>query len=104
MRELSDGRVLVHDFAGCTIEEVLRACSLSFDALFPERLIEHAHRERQPFPAADVLRALADEALIVAVTAANITQGATLSRKDYERLILAAERIQAARSLALARS
>ena len=37
VRELDDGRVLVHDFAGCSVEDVLVAVGLSFDALFPER-------------------------------------------------------------------
>jgi DNA primase len=101
VRELDDGRVLVHCFAGCGIEEILGALGLEFDALFPEKLIEHGKRERRPFPANDVLRALADESLLVAVAAANLGQKIELTDADRERLILAAARIQAGRSLAL---
>lgn len=32
VRELDDGRVLVHDFAGCSVEEVLAAVGMTFDA------------------------------------------------------------------------
>jgi hypothetical protein len=98
---LDDGRVLLHCFADCGVGEVLGALGLGFDALFPEKPIEHGPRERRPFPAADVLRALADETLLVAVAAANLGQKIELSDADRERLFLAAERIEAGRELAL---
>ena len=101
IRELDDGRVLVHCFAGCSVEEVLSALGLEFDALFPERQIENGPHERRSFPAADVLRALADETMLVTVAAANIAQGVALTEEDRERLRVASERIQTARRLAL---
>lgn len=101
IRELPDGRVLLHDFAGCGVESVLGALGLEFDALYPERpLGDHLPRERRPFNPHDVLAALADEALFVAVASANLGQGVELSSGDRERLLVAAERIGAARSLA----
>jgi hypothetical protein len=52
LRELDDGRVLVHDFAGCAVEEVLAAAGLTFDALYPERATGHqVRRTRSPFEA-----------------------------------------------------
>jgi hypothetical protein len=99
--EKDDGRVLLHCFSGCSVEEILLATGLEFDALFPPIPIEHAPCERRPFPAADVLQALADESLLVAVAGENIGQGIELSESDRARCTLAAERIQAARSLAL---
>lgn len=101
IRELDDGRVLLHCFAGCSVEEVLASVGLTFDALFPEKLVENAKPLRRPFPAGDVLEALASEALIVAVAASNIRQGMTLTDEDHERLWTAANRIEQARSLAL---
>lgn len=101
VRELPDGRVLMHDFAGCAIGEIVAAVGLDLSDLFPERSIKHAKGERRPFPAADVLRALADETLLVAVAAGNIAQGVTLTDADRERLLVAAERVQAGRGLAL---
>ncbi|MEK6212232.1 MAG: DNA primase [Pseudomonadota bacterium] len=95
IRELDDGRVLVHDFAGCAVEDVLSAVGLTFDALFPERLGEFKP-ERRPFPAADVLRAVGFETLLVATAAGNIANGIRLSETDRQRLSLAAGRIAAA--------
>lgn len=97
IRELDDGRVLVHCFAGCDVHSVLSAVGLSFDDLFPPRdLGQQAKRERRPFPAADVLRAIAFEALVVAVAGSSLLAGEPFNAVDRERLILAVSRIQAA--------
>ena len=99
IRELGDGRVLAHCFGGCGIEEVLGAVRLGVDALCPDKPIQHAKGEQRPFHALDVLECLATEAMIIAVAAANLQQGVTLSDADRGRLLLAAERIQSARRL-----
>lgn len=97
IRELPDGRVLVHDFAGCEVESILDAVGLGFDALFPPRSVEDRRSpERRAFPAADVLRAVGFEALIVAVAAENLAHEKPLTKADRERLMTAAERITAA--------
>ena len=96
VRELDDGRVLVHCFAGCDVESVLAAVGLTFDSLFPARCIGDHKPERRPFPASDVLRAVAFEALLVAVAASNVARGMALSDADRERLMVASSRIQAA--------
>ena len=96
VRELDDGRVLVHDFGGCDVESVLGAVGLSYDALYPARRVGERRSERRPFPAADVLRAVAFEALVAAVSAANMARGETLTDTDRERLITASVRLQAA--------
>jgi hypothetical protein len=101
IRELEDGRVLVHCFASCAVEDVLAALGLEWDALFPPRAVgDHLPRERAPFPAADVLRAIASDALLVAVAAGNVARGETLTDDDREQLLVAAERIGAALDLA----
>lgn len=100
VRELDDGRILLHCFGQCGVEEVLGAIGLEFDALFPERPIEHAPRERRPFFPSDVLACLSEEALLVAVAAANLAQRVELSDADLERLMVAVSRIEAARGLA----
>ena len=96
IRELDDGRILLHDFAGCEAEHVLSAVGLTFDALFPERPIGELKPERRPFPAADVLRAISLEALIVVLAASDIVNGKPLSESDLERLKVASARISAA--------
>ena len=97
VRELDDGRVLVRCFAGCSVEEVLHAVGLEFDALFPERSIGHClHPERHPFSAKDILESVRYEALIVSVAASTIAHGETLVEDDRKRLMLASRRLQAA--------
>jgi hypothetical protein len=101
VRELDSGVVLLHCFASCSVEEVLRAVGLDFDALFPPRPTEQGPRLHAPFPAADVLRALADELMVVAVIVGDVEHGRVVSVEDFTRLRLARERIEAGRRLAL---
>ena len=54
IRELDDGRVLVHCFAGCSAHEVTDAVGINIAALFPPRE-SHGKPNRSPFPAMDAL-------------------------------------------------
>lgn len=97
VRELDDGRVLIHCFANCSAEEVLHAVGLEFDSLYPEKLIGHClHPKRHPFNTRDILVAVGNEALIVSVAASTIARGEALAEDDHERLMLASQRLQAA--------
>ena len=97
VRELDDGRILLHDFAGCSVDEIVAALGLALEDLFPERAIgTHLPRERRPFPAADVLRAVAFEALVVVMIVGRIPGDHPLLDDDRERLILASSRLLAA--------
>ena len=97
VRELSDGRVLAHCFAGCSINEVVSAAGLDMSALFPEKInTDGTKPERRPFPAADVLRAVSFETMIVSIAAAEIAAGKTIKPTDLDRLRIAARRLQAA--------
>ena len=97
IRELDDGRVLIHCFAGCNVEEVLHAVGFELDVLYQEKLIGHCLQpERHPFSAKDVLEAVRHEALIVSVAASTIAHGETLVEDDHKRLMLASRRLQAA--------
>jgi len=97
IRECNDGRILLHCFAGCAVEDVLRAADLDFAALFPEGVVSHhVPSERRPFPALDVLRCVGFEALVVAVASGNLAKGLELSEFDRSRLLLAAARLQIA--------
>lgn len=92
--ELGDGRVLCHCFALCDVQSVLAAVGLEFDALYPERATDtHGKQERRPFPASDVLRAIAFEARIVALAALDMAHGRALSDEARKRLLLANQRI-----------
>jgi hypothetical protein len=96
VRELDDGRVLIHCFSGCSAADVLRAAGLDFDALFPERPIGDRKPERRPFSAADALRCLAFEGTVILLAAQDASEGRALSAGDVERLAVAIGRVSTA--------
>lgn len=96
IRELDDGRILIHDFGGSSPAEILDAVGLTFPDLFPERMSTHVKPERRPFPAADLLRVIGFEVLLVALAAVRLAGGELLDGADRERLMLAASRIREA--------
>mgnify|MGYP001449126958 CR=1 FL=1 len=101
VRELDDGRILLHCFAGCDVHDVLAAVDLNVSDLFPPRAVDLRFKpERRPFPAADVLRAIGFEALVVAAAAVAMLAGEPFNDIDRDRLILAVSRIQAAMTVA----
>lgn len=95
VRELDDGRLLLHDFGGCEIESVLVALGLEFDALFPERPIEHAPRERRPFLPSDVFEIARQEIGIAAIIATDMHKQCGVSEADYARFFVVVERLNA---------
>lgn len=101
IRETDDGRVLIHCFAGCSVQEIVQAVGLDLSDLFPPRNDgQHYRPERRPFPATDALRAVSFEALVVCAAAAALATGEPLSSVDRDRLLQAGERIQSALSVA----
>ena len=88
IRELDDGRILLHDFAGCSAEEVLSAISLKFDVLFPERSpAAYGYRPKhRPFLPADAFISLIHEAKIVWLIGCDLHKQRTVSEADYLRL------------------
>jgi len=100
IRELDDGRLLIHDFGGCATGQVLNAIGIGFDSLFPLRSLGDAKKVRHPFPAADVLRAVADELTIIGIIAGDIEKGRAVTPGEYARLRIAIERILAAKEIA----
>jgi hypothetical protein len=103
VRELPDGRVLVHCFAGCSVEEILGAVGLEFDALFPEKPIDHHVKpERRPFHAGDVLEAIRAELDIASLVMSDMAQGRAASTEDLERFRVASRRVNEARNLVYA--
>lgn len=97
-RILEDGRIMIHDFGGCSTAAVLASIGMGYGDLYPpdSHAIGHANPERRPFPATDALRALYHETLIVAAAAGFLLEGRPFSDEDRNRLGMALERIQAA--------
>lgn len=96
VKETAEGVVLLKCWSGCSAAEVVAAVGLDMAALFPEKAIVDGKPERRPFPAADILRAVSFETMIVSLAAAQLAKGKPLAAADLERLKLAASRLQAA--------
>ena len=96
IKECSDGRILIHDFAGCETENVLAAIGLNFSDVMPERIgADHSYKPLKPrFDARQVLECISHEAMVVCILAERFADIA--SEKDSERLLIAASRINAA--------
>lgn len=100
----ADGRILIHDFAGCSVGDVLSAIGLSVADLFPRRLADatpEARSELRGLALRAELRAAASvldhEASVVLIAAGDLGRGRVLPDADHARLVLAADRIRAAR-------
>ena len=106
IRETSDGRVLVHDFAGCGAIDVLDALGLEWSDLFPPDpawtpatsiSARQTKRRARRIPAADALELLEHESLVVEIIAHAIAQGEPVERHCQD-LTSAAGRIAAVHS------
>jgi hypothetical protein len=95
LRDLPDGRILIHCFAGCNSNSILSSIGLDMNALFPNDLGEFKG-VRRPFPAADVLKVVGFECLVVVSSALKILGGEVFTTVDRERLVISVGRIQAA--------
>lgn len=95
VRETEDGRILLHCFGGCSVEQILGAIGMHMTDLFPDR-VEYAKPERPRFYAADLLRVIAFETTVVMVAAYDLSKGKKLSEPDMRRLEVAHQRIQSA--------
>lgn len=102
VRELDDGRVLLHCFGGCYTEAILGAIGLGLADLFPERLADGVHvTPRTPrIPAGDILRAVAHEVHVAACAATELDAGRALGPEDRDRLSLCVRRLSAASEVA----
>lgn len=100
IRELDDGRVLLHDFAGCATVDVLAAVGFALHDLYPTGSAGDLRRERRPFSAVDALRCIASEATLIAVVGSAIGHGSPVSAEDLQRVHTAVARINHALEVA----
>jgi len=100
IREVDDGRILMHCFAGCPVDSILSALDLNWTDLFSEseRQKEYPGHFKPPvkpaFFASDLLRILALEALIITICASDMRAGKVLSDSSRDRLLIAQQRIE----------
>jgi hypothetical protein len=94
IRELDDGRILLHCFGGCEVGDVLTAVGLTLADLFPQRLPQHAYAASHTgIPAGYLLQIISGETSVVAIIAADLMAKKTITETDWQRLALAASRI-----------
>jgi len=104
--EGSDGRVLLHCFAGCSAIDVLAAIGLQLIDLYPERLSplnpNHRSELREYARQANwraALNVLSLECAVVRIAAGELVRGAVLSTDDQARLAQAHDRITDAQAV-----
>ncbi|MEQ1800638.1 MAG: DNA primase [Gammaproteobacteria bacterium] len=97
VREVPDGRTLVHCFAGCDPESVLEAVGLRMADLFPAGArTHHAPPTRSRIPAADLLRVIERDSLTVGIGGARFLERRELTDAEWQVLAWAVGRIAAA--------
>ena len=94
IKDLPDGRVLLHCFAGCDPDSVLAAIGLTFADIMPERLPGEFKPVRHAFSAFDALRAMVADLLFIRLCVRSLSQGRALIESDREALHQSAYRIE----------
>lgn len=92
-----DGGILVHCFAGCSVDSIVAALGLALADLMPPRapdpLAPPTLPSRFRMPLAEALEMLALEVTVVDLAAAALLRGEPLTDADLARLADAVERI-----------
>lgn len=104
--EGNDGVTLAHCFACSDVHGILASVGLEVADLFPERIRDSSpearRRAREAFKRngwAAALRVLSRDACVVNAAAGWLRQRKALTDNDYNRLVLACERIDRAREV-----
>lgn len=96
IREMDDGRILIHCFSGCESGDVLAAVGLSFGSLFPEPLSPNLARVRVHFDPLQMLESTAHELMVMALIASDIGETGRLDHEQRDRIGAAAHRFNRA--------
>jgi hypothetical protein len=103
IRELEDGRILLHDFAGCGVGDVVASLGLTLSDLFPKALTPVALPPvRGGFSARELLELIAHEVTVVSLLVLDAAER-TLTERDQARLVQAAGRISKAQAMVYGR-
>ena len=91
-----DDRILLHDFAGCSVHDVVSSVGLELSDLFPEKINTGNKRYTKPFPAADILRCLSSEITYLMICASDLAKGEKLDAETQKKLLRSASRFRSA--------
>lgn len=105
VRELDDGRLLIHLFNGTSVDAALSAVGLTFADLYPRRRNATVSTPaiRRPFFPSDVFDIARHEVGVVAIIASDMAHGKTIDQRDHARLLDAAGRLNRIAEAAYAR-
>jgi len=90
-----DGRVLIHCFAGCEVEDILAAVGLQFSDLY-EQPLGHRLRPVGGLSASERLALLEHESFVILLLVSDMQNG-PIPKQDLDRLMCAVGRISLAR-------
>ena len=104
VREADDGKILMHCFAGCSVDAIAGAIGLDLTDLFPPRPDHDDYTQPQrkvspKFYPSELLKVIGYEATIVSICAYDMAHGREIPPHDLARLQLAADRINEALEL-----
>ena len=88
----------MHDFGGSSVDEICNAIGIELSDLFPDDGKEY---KPQRFNAHNVLVAMRQEVLIVALCAVDIVAGKNITEEDKDRVLLASQRLKEVYELCL---
>jgi DNA primase len=98
IRDMGDGRILLHCFAGCESEAVLTALGLQFSDLFPERLPDNAHHKATiSLSAREIIEVIEHELSVASLILADVADSKVIDESTWARFCKAAQRIQTVR-------
>lgn len=99
----SDGTILIHCFAGCSVDDICGAVGVELVDLFPPSDKREWVGQEKPmkfgavrFQAIDALRCLAGEGSVLLLLACDMAEGKVLSQDDQDRLVTACGRLNMA--------
>lgn len=95
IRELTDGQLLLRDFAGCAAADVVQAAGLTLADLFPDGGSSHHHGWRKPprIPAGDLLLLAARELVVASVITVDVIEHRAIDDPTWARLAQCAARL-----------
>jgi hypothetical protein len=95
VRETPDGAVLLYCFAGCEVYAIVTALGMDISELFPPRKLsgQEPKRIQRLLTTGQALELLDFESNLVAIAAANVAKGITLTANDLNRIKQAAGRV-----------
>lgn len=96
VKELGDGRILIHCFSGCGAASVMETLGLTLADLMPPPEEHHYAPIRKPWTGDDALRCISSALVVVAIATADAVEQKPLSEADLKTLCEAASRIERA--------